>query len=269
MPTSSTSLGASIVPASSSRTIQRALRTGTLDSNDRLVGGEGDSASENEDPALQEVLELLKKGEVYNLGPDGNYIHTIAPHSPSTATSTAAPSETKPLPSSRRSQISKFKPSRPAEGKLPDSIAIPSPSSLSIHESLSPSITPISHEYRSSPKLEVSQAMAPQVYERRPLSAPASSSAGFKNPATLPFSMIVDSPSFPAPQDSQGRRPAVPPTVISSSSIPPTHPDRRPAIISSPVTQSNRSQAQVSESNEASQLPVKTAKVSRFKAERL
>lgn len=255
MPTSSTSLGASIVPVSSSRTVQRALRTGTLDSDGRLVGGEGDSASENEDPALQEVLELLKKGEVYNLGPDGNYIHTIAPHSPSIA----APSETKPLPSSRRSQISKFKPSRLPEGKLPDSIAI------------SPSITPVSHEYRSSPKLEVSQAIAPQVYERRPLSTPVSSSAGFVpgNPATLPFSMVVDSPSFPAPQGSQGRRPVVPPTVISSSSIPPTRPDRRPAIISSPVTQSNRSQAQVPESNESSELTVKTEKVSRFKAERL
>jgi len=160
----STSLGASIVPASSSRTIQHALRMGTLDSDGRLVGGEVDSASEDEDPALQEVLELLKKGEVYNLGPDGNYIHTIPPRATtSTATplSNQEPSATKLLPPSRRSQTSKFKPSRPAEGRplLSDPIPISSSSSMSIDESPSRSITPVSHAGRSSPKLETAQAM--------------------------------------------------------------------------------------------------------------
>ena len=273
MPTPSTSLGASVVPASSSRTIQHALRMGSLDSDGRLVGGEADSASEDEDPALQEVIELLKKGEVYNLGPNGNYIHTIPPRSLQTATSTATPSSnqqelsaTKSLPPpSRRSQTSKFKASRPA-----DPIAIQTPSPMSIYDSLSPSITPISHERRSSPKLEapLGIAIASQVYERQPLSAPASSSAGS---STLPFSLIVDSPSFSAAasqQGLQGRRPAVPPTVIPSSSVPPTRPDRPPAILSSAVPQSNISQTP--QSNETSKQASKTEKkVSRFKAERL
>ena len=272
MPSSSTSLGASIVPASSSRTIQRALRTGTLDSSGKLVGGESDSASEDEDPAIQEVLGLLKKGQVYNLGPDSNYIHTIPPRSPSTATpsSSQEPSEIKPLPPSRRTQTSKFKPSRLAEGKpLPsDPITISNSSSMSINDLLSPSSTPITHQRRSSPKLEASQAIAPQVYERKPLSTPASSSSSFvtENPATLPISMIVDSPSFPVPQGSKGRRPVVPPTVISSSSISPNCPDRPPAIPSSALTQSNGSQAQLPQSNEINTKPEK--KVSRFKAER-
>ena len=282
MSTPSTSLGASVVPASSSRTIQHALRMGSLDSDGRLVGGEVDSASEDEDPSLQEVLELLKKGEVYNLGPDGNYIHTIPPRSPQTPTSTATPSfnqqeasatKSLSLPPSRRTQTSKFKAARPTEEKLrpSDPIAVPSPSDTSIYESLSPSITPVSHERRSSPKLEDPQAMAiaPQVYERQPLSAAASSSAGS---STLPFSMIVDSPSFPAAAVSQqggGRRLAVPPTVIPSSSVPSTRPDRPPAILSSPMLpQSNISQT--AQSNETSQQAVNTEKkVSRFKAERL
>ena len=255
-PTASTSsLGATIVPASSSRTIQRALRTGKLDSDGKLVGGEADSASEDEDPALQEVLELLKKGEVYNLGPDGNYIHTIPPRSnPWTATSTSTSSSnesasaTQSLPPSRRSQTSKFKPTRPAEERLNASSPIPIPST---HELPSPSTTPTSHAGRSSPKLE---AIAPQVYERNPLSNPASLSLSFAtgNSAKLPFSMIVDSPSFPVPQE----RPVVPPTVIPS----------RPGL-SPTTTESSRSQAP--QSNEASQPATKTQKISRFKAERL
>ena len=268
MPTASTSLGASIVPASSSRTIQHALRMGTLDPDGRLVGGEVDSASEDEDPALQEVLELLKKGEVYNLGPDGNYIHTIPPPSAPTPTSTATPSPMQQEPSatkflpppSRRSQTSKFKASRPS-----DPIPIPTPSPISVYESLSPSPTPISHDPRSSPKLDAPQAtaIAPQVYERQPLSAPASSS-------TLPFSLIVDSPSFPAAsQQGGGRRPAVPPTVLPSSSVPSTRPDRPPAILSSAEPHSNISQTP--QSNEISQQEAAKPekKVSRFKAERL
>lgn len=267
----STSLGASIVPASGSRTVQRALRTGKLDSDGRLVGGEADSASEDEDPALQEVLELLKKGEVYNLGPDGNYIHTIPPRSnPWAATSTATPSTnedasaSKSLPPTRRPQTSKFKPSRPAEGRLTpaDPIAIPSSSSMSTtHEPLSPSITPVSHAGRSSPKLGTSQAIAPQVHERKPLLDPASSSSNFVTgkSAAVSFSMIVDSPSFPVPQSPQGT------PVIPSPSVPPTRntnrPDRPPAVLSSTVTQSGRSQAP--QSNETSQ-----KKISRFKAER-
>jgi hypothetical protein len=82
--------------------------------------------------------------------------------------------------------------------------------------------------------------------------------------------MIVDSPSFPVPQGSQGRRPVMPPAVIPSSSIPSTHPDRPPAILSSTVSESNLSQAQVLQSNETSRQTAKTEKkVSRFKAERL
>ena len=264
MPTSSTSastsLEASVIPASTSRTIQRALRTGKLDSDGRLVGAEVDSASEDEDPATQEVLELLKKGEVYNLGPDGNYIHTIPPRSPwTTTTSTTAPSSdhessaTKSLPPSRRSQTSKFKPSRPAEGTLSpsDPITIPRPST---DESLSPSITPTSHASRSSPKLESSQTIAPQIYERKPLSDP-SSSVVIRESTTLPFSMILDSPSFPAPVQTA----PVPPTRST------TRPDRPPPVLSSAVTQSKRPQAPPSA--EASQQAEK--KVSRFKAERM
>ncbi|KAF8809064.1 hypothetical protein BYT27DRAFT_7188147 [Phlegmacium glaucopus] len=275
----STSLGASIVPVSSSRTIQRALRTGKLDSDGRLVGGEVDSTSEDEDPARQEVLELLKKGEVYNLGPDGNYIHTIPPRSnPRASTSTATPSAnedpsaSKSLPPSRRSQTSKFKPSRPAEGRLfpSDPIPIPSLSISHTHEPLSPSITPVSHAGRSSPKLETSQAIAPQVHERRPLADPASASSSSNfvtgKSAASPFSMIVDSPSFPAPQGPQG----MPETVIPSLSAPPTRnttrPDHPPAVLSSAVMQSDRSQAP--QLNETSQQAAKTKKISRFKAER-
>ncbi|KAF9532173.1 hypothetical protein CPB83DRAFT_874093 [Crepidotus variabilis] len=187
-----TSLGESIIPTTSTRVIQKALRTGQLDSDGNLIGGDDESASEEENEGLQEVLELLQKGEVYNLGPDGEYLHTIPPTA--SQPSPSDPSLLKgdlPLPS-MRSKTSKFKLSRSAAGRpatSPSSISIPSrPSDLR-----SASVTPISHEGRSSPKMDTTTPLAMTVGER--IMPPSTHTS---DPIPPPFSMIVDSPSFPA-----------------------------------------------------------------------
>ncbi|KAF8163573.1 hypothetical protein B0H34DRAFT_328733 [Crassisporium funariophilum] len=280
----STSLGASVIPASSARTIQRAVRTGKLDSDGKLVGTEGDSASEEEDQGLQEVLELLQKGEVYNIGPDGKYLHTIPPRSTpwgSTSSQTPLPSanpddtpnpSTLP-PSSGRSKTSKFKASLAAAGRPTPSNAISIP--LPAYEPLSASSTPVSHEGRSSPKMGTLRTPTNStVTERNPPAVQSSSvfspSAG--NPplvnSSMPFSMIVDSPSFSAPREPQSR-PTMPSMIVSSPSFPPVpssrRPDRPPAVISSTVRESSATRMpQHTEAHEGR--PEK--KVSRFKAER-
>ncbi|KAJ7444828.1 hypothetical protein FB451DRAFT_71212 [Mycena latifolia] len=194
-PSSSKSLGANVLPASSARTLQRAIRVGKLDSDNRLVGGDaGESGSEEEGEAgMEEIMELLKKGEVYNLGPDGNFIHTVPPP-PRAPSSPPAPAidapDAPPRPSSsRKPPASKFKLAR--AGQRPVAPAPASPD-------MSGPPTPPSSASRSSPKLP---AESPTPILSSVVEKPSSSSAAFA-------SMIVDSPSFP-----ETRRPQQPPTV--------------------------------------------------------
>jgi hypothetical protein len=267
---SSTSLGASVLPASSTRTLQQAIRAGKLDSDGRLVGGEADSASEDEEPGLQEVLDLLKKGEVYNIGPDGKYLHTIPPSSdqPNPAgaplVTPGEAAEVKLPPSlSGKPKTSRFKVSRQAAGRpsMPLSTA-----SFSSNEVPSPSVTPVSYDMRSSPKVATITS-APTVIERIPPSAQHSesqlgpqaikpSSSAILQGSVSPFSMIVESPSFPAPRE----RPSRPPTVVASPSPSGSarRPDRPPTIAGERVPTTEGAEDRKSEE-----------KISRFKAERM
>ncbi|TFK30183.1 hypothetical protein FA15DRAFT_201958 [Coprinopsis marcescibilis] len=236
-----------VVPSATAKSVQKSIRTGKLDDKGNLIGGEDDSASELEDENMQEVLELLKKGEVYNVG---QHLHTVPPAN----TTSAAPSETasalrlddatKSLPPlATKNTVSKFKLSRSA-GR----------SDLVI-DGLSPSPTPVNNFPRSSPKLESrslspvepvqglpptvpttlqsqfstivdSPSFAPPAGSSNPsfnmiadppsfTPTPIASNSGGKHPA---FSMIVDSPSFPPPgKASSTRRPERPPTVLSTA----------------------------------------------------
>ncbi|KAJ7775162.1 hypothetical protein B0H16DRAFT_1509778 [Mycena metata] len=199
-PSSSTSLGANVLPASNAQTLQRAIRVGKLDSDDRLVGGEaGESGSEDEDDAaMQEIVELLKKGEVYNLGPDGNFIHTVPPPKPPATETSPAAAPTPPPSTSRKPSTSKFKLAR--AGQRPS----PAPSA-----EVSGSSTPTSTVTRSSPKLS-------STAESRATTASVLSSTVVEKPFAT---MIIDSPSFfPGPPSiPETRRPQQPPTVVRAA----------------------------------------------------
>lgn len=289
-------LTATVVPPSSARTIQKSIRTGKLDSDGHLLGGAEDSASEDEAEGLQEMLELIRKGEIYNVGsiiPPG---HHETPQSSHCTTSSAQgggsiPFQTSTLPTpAMRSKTSKFKASRAAAGR-------PSPGSLSLPDIDTPmsstSTTPISYDNRSSPKLgtPTTPTMIPTVGERaRPAAAPVIGSHLHLHqptlaptdqvPPELHLPMTIDSPSFPL-RDAHAMRPM----VIESPSYPrsPSRPVRPPTILASKVVESReptRSGAQITKqldppiavSSDGHQ-PVKEPheedkKVSRFIAER-
>lgn len=265
--TPSTSLAASAIPASSAKTIQKAVRTGKIDADGKLVGGEADSASEEENEEIQEVLHLLRKGEVYNLGPDGNYLHTIPPRRVNDTASASASSSSNadPLPPpSMLSKASKFKASRLAMGRPQSSVAaIPGP------EGLSPSVTPVSYAGRSSPKLGSPGPMSLTVAETTDPVIHSPSPEKQSSQTSSPFSMIVDSPSFPAPRGSPGT--SMPPQmVVSSPDFPPprqastSRPQRPPTVLASTVKEST------SQPSIGINPSVETSKgVSRFKAERM
>ncbi|KAF6763865.1 hypothetical protein DFP72DRAFT_873628 [Ephemerocybe angulata] len=268
-----------IVPAASARTLQTAIRTGKLDEDGKLVGGEDDSASEAEDETMQEVLELLKKGEVYNLGPNGEPI-TIFPNDPTAppassstpkATPTAAAlgltSESKKLPPlATKAPMSKFKLARGAGGRTPEGTDTTTPASESA--------TPVNDLARSSPK-EVGTPPAasstplptgmPSMIVDSPSFAPpagVASSSSAAPPSNPTFSMIVESPSFPRPGSTPKAQPSsnapplpagpLPGQVVERKTARPTRP---PTLISSTVKESRPSE------------PPK--KVSRFKRDRM
>ncbi|KAJ7085801.1 hypothetical protein B0H15DRAFT_846429 [Mycena belliarum] len=198
VPASSKSLGAHVLPASSARTLQRAIRVGKLDSENRLVGGEAgesESGEDEEDAGMQEIRELLQKGEVYNLGPEGNFIHTVPPSKAPPGAPAVATSDPPPrLSSSRKPPTSKFKLARGGARPI-------GPLSPNISAALSP--TPPFSATRSSPNLP-SDSPTPVL----------SSVVEKPSSLTAPFaSMIIDSPSFPA----EGRRLDRPPTVRTAA----------------------------------------------------
>ncbi|KAL0574685.1 hypothetical protein V5O48_007270 [Marasmius crinis-equi] len=203
-PSQSQSIGASVVPAAGADTLQRAIRMGKVDEDGKLVGGEHESddedhstMNEQENEAVQDVLDLLKKGQVYNMGPEGG-LQTVPPEKATTAPFTK-PTEP-PLSARQREKApSKFKLARGAS----PSVNRDSPASGSS--------TPISTIDRSSPKLlAVVERAAPSpspLTESAPtvVASPSYPSAS---------SMIIESPSFPSTGSS---RPARPPVVMATA----------------------------------------------------
>ncbi|KAJ7583001.1 hypothetical protein C8J56DRAFT_956275 [Mycena floridula] len=122
------SLTGSVVPETAARTIQNSIRLGKLDEKGQLVGEDSDEETEE----AREIMELLRKGEVFNAGPDG--------HAPSARSSakTELPS-VKPLPP--RASSSKFKLSR-GQNDRPSSAQTPSAMSMIIESPSFPSPHP-------------------------------------------------------------------------------------------------------------------------------
>ncbi|KAJ2934918.1 hypothetical protein H1R20_g2193, partial [Candolleomyces eurysporus] len=267
-----------IVPAASARTMQNAIRRGKLDSDGSLVGGEDDSASEAEDDAMREVLELLKKGEIYNIGPNGDPIYVLPKEDAST--STANPTETvtalglredpnklPPLPT--KVPASKFKLSRLAAGR-PSQVA----------ETPSESSTPITHQGRSSPKgaspltspAPINATLEPVTIDSPSFAPPPSAASGSAATSPPVFSMIVESPSFPRPTGkpqplSQLPLPAPAPVVERRS----TRPERPPTVLATTVRESRPPQkaGTPADSNPRNTTPESPKKVSKFKRERM
>ncbi|KAG6910310.1 hypothetical protein DXG01_011707 [Tephrocybe rancida] len=300
--TPSTSMGASVIPASTARKLQKSIRTGKLDADERLVGGEANSASEDETEGAQELLELLRRGELYNLGPDGNYLHGISPiggGQTATKPPSAPPAISKAVlddvPPIDRPKTSKFKLSR--------STGRPSPTLPS--NQTSENDAPVSMVEKSSPKIP--SPMTNSVIEKTPLHAmkpkPTIPGKPSANPSSLPItptvserrsaalanspgssstfpSIIVDSPSFAPPTTTRVSADSSPfPMIVESPSfakpavpiVSPavrSRPLRPPTIMSSAVreTSSVSSAGTGSERSEPSQN--KSGKVSRFMAER-
>ncbi|PFH54125.1 hypothetical protein AMATHDRAFT_44674 [Amanita thiersii Skay4041] len=232
----STSLEGSILPASRAKALQRAIRTGKLDSRNELVGGENDSESEAENDAMQEILDLFRKGDVYNVGPDD--IKVVPPSSSTGRTSTAAAVNMATLAPLDKPKVSKFKLDRSRAGpsssrtteaqsrntfqppaplaKLPAMPTVierqlPSISSPSPSPPFGSQLIPIESPSIPGPKVPppIKSTVSPSQSQSTPVQQPIAIESSSYHPPGLPdidtlpsspLSMIVDSPSFPRPR---------------------------------------------------------------------
>ncbi|KAI0780643.1 hypothetical protein BD413DRAFT_498876 [Trametes elegans] len=243
------SLGSSILPSSQSSTLKSAVRLGKLEDGE-LAGGEEGESEDELDPQAREMLELLKQGEVVNVGPtlstNGATASSSAaaisdPTSTSTTSHAPAPDPVTPVQQKPKlSRVSQFKMSlAPTPPQSPGSPG----SSLS---------TPLTNIERSSPKLE-SRSGTPITVPTKTSCPPGSSGKALEQPRPPQMpGMIVDSPSFPMPGQSKAseKRPMqMPGMIVDSPSFP------APGVFPSPSF-SDPGQSRSSSTQPASRLEV-------------
>lgn len=221
----STSLGSAVLPASQAHALQRAIRTGKLQDGKLIGGGPGESDSEDESANVQEVVEMLKRGEIRNVGPQhesGQQPTSSLPSSlptPSVQERVLGPSSSfsqpvalpVPAPSGQpkpplqaevtKPRVSKFKMNQALQGARPSE-----PRSMS-----SPVEAPVSAVERSPPEtLAETRSVGAHVVERTPRVARTHGTA----PSTA--APLPDTPS----QVQRASRNAVPIVVPTSTSHP-------------------------------------------------
>lgn len=214
------------VPVAGVKTLQHAFRTGKINEKGQLVGSENSDTDEDLE-GKAELLELLQKGEIYNVGPKGNeFLHAVPPNV-STTGSRPPPTrelrnrvETKlPPPKKTNPSVSKFKASRVQAGR----------------PSTPPVTTPISSIQKSAPSAASMPNCTPisqKVLERNPASAtstdgPKTLCLGVQSSTTKIFTvpvMVAETPSFHHPSGIRlaTKDPAPQPgTIIESTSFQP------------------------------------------------
>ncbi|TFK54737.1 hypothetical protein OE88DRAFT_1653204 [Heliocybe sulcata] len=204
----STSLAASVIPASQTRNLQRAIRTGKME-NGKLIGGQdGDSGSDiDAEENAREVLEMLKRGEVTNAGPEPetaafsnlsleDHISSINERAASQDERVEG-SDPGTSPTKSRLQASRFKSAfLAAQTKSP---ATPT-------SGLMTPATPINNIERSSPKIP---AISATIFERQaPSASRLPSNLGRKGASPdSPITRVSPDLSTVAPQPTRGSQP--------------------------------------------------------------
>ncbi|KAI8989717.1 hypothetical protein BD414DRAFT_438892 [Trametes punicea] len=224
------SLDGSILPSSQTSRLKSSVRLGKLE-NGQLVGGEEGESGDELDPQSKEMLEMLRKGEIVNVGPT-----LPAGETATSLQSIPTPPQQAPLapaePLAQPCAAQKPNPSKVSQFKisLAQSTSAQSPLSSAPGSSLS---TPTSIVERSSPKLGSRSGTGTpiQVPAKTSRPSPSSSKAPEQLPPQMP-GMAVDSPAFSAPGQRFGasKKPPMqmPGMIVDSPSFP------APGVVSSP-----------------------------------
>lgn len=182
----STPIGQNVIPASRQKSLQTSVRLGKFE-NGRLVGGEsGDSGSEDE--VAREVIEMLRTGNIRNVGPDFN------PSSTSSITPPRNPDTVEPRTgTSTVSQPSKFKLAR--GGGIAEMSTFEGSNDIQSHPAISnvverkaPRSSPRQHfpfnKPPPRPPVKTSEQFSPVIIDSPSFSMMSSSSSSSVHPMT-------------------------------------------------------------------------------------
>lgn len=280
------SLGQAILPVSQTSSLKSAIRMGKLE-DDKLIGGSAGESDDDMDEDVKQIIELLKKGEVTNIGPKPS----ASSSKPQVETQTSKPA----------SKVSRFKAAMSSDSTSttltsPDSSGLTTP--ISVAERSSPkSATPQEHQLKANPIVVPTSTSRPptklQFQPSRPSTSrniasrpSASSSSANQNtnskttasltpesfhPVSNPFSNIIDSPSFlPAGiiESPAFQSMIIDPTQSNSATPPKSQPiahrvTERPAVV---MTNEVKESQPI---NRETVKPEKKQRISRFMAERM
>ncbi|EPQ57995.1 hypothetical protein GLOTRDRAFT_136801 [Gloeophyllum trabeum ATCC 11539] len=290
----STSLGALVIPASQTRELERAIRTGKIENGDLIGGEEGESGSDVEaDEKMREVLEMLKRAQVTNAGPSGaggpsSTVDYSRESSMLGESVNAIPvSKVRPQTSRFRSAFAAAQAQSPAESS-PGTPATPvNNTGRSSPKAPAVSSTIVERNMPSSGRLSSSLGRKPASLDGAgPLTSPVVSSSAIplrsgptsvspspsaNNAASCVQPTVIDSPSFqPGPKQSAATPSATMSSMtVESPSFPSpsstSRPERPPVVMSAQVRESASSSRQSDSATMGSEGP---KKVSRFLAQR-
>ncbi|KAI0345358.1 hypothetical protein BDW22DRAFT_1354280 [Trametopsis cervina] len=259
------SLATSVLPSSSSGSIKRAVRMGAL-KNGQLAGGEeGDSEDETiaHDENARAMLDLLRKGEVTNIGPSSSAASAIPP---SASASAAAPPPETPR-NEPADSISQPKPSKVSKFKLSlAQVEMPVPGTSS-----STSSTPSNNAERSSPKILSTNRNSPdtpsagspssQQPQQPRFTLPPEIQAAFQSgelQAQMP-GMVVESPSFMPLRGSRG----APSSAAGNTSLPVPSGSTEPAALANSTSAAPPSSPENAKGRTPAPTPMRQAVVER------
>ncbi|KAG5221159.1 Glycosyltransferase Family protein [Salix suchowensis] len=139
-----------VIPESSIKTVQSAIRLGKIDDDGRLISATGESSDEETNAVVSEVLDLIKTGKAVNVGPQESTVHsTVVPpwrrSKQDDKSSTDESVNDKVKSAFNRLEISEAKPPRPPKGATPTRVAQPSTKVAPVYNPLivdSPSYPP-------------------------------------------------------------------------------------------------------------------------------
>ncbi|KAF9500564.1 hypothetical protein BDN71DRAFT_1440673 [Pleurotus eryngii] len=139
-----------VIPESSIKTLQSAIRLGKIDDDGRLISATGESSDEETNAVVSEVLDLIKTGKAVNVGPQESTVHsTVVPpwrrSKQDDKSSTDESVNDKIKSAFNRLEISEAKPPRPPKGATPTRVAQPSTKVAPVYNPLivdSPSYPP-------------------------------------------------------------------------------------------------------------------------------
>jgi hypothetical protein len=195
-----------VLPASASGTFQRAIRTGKLENGNLVDGNASDDDADDEN--VQEILDLIRKGEVRNMGPIADLSSDGPPSSNQSESPVPAVTAPKARSDVQRPSSSATRNDNAQSPKIPPGNT--SPAGADVRPPLADGEIDLKSGSKPVPSPALTNPRS-ESFSGPPLTSLPTTT--FSSPSPAPQQNVIISPSFPPPSS----RPLRPPVVMSTA----------------------------------------------------